>query len=133
MGEPRLRVAERPEDQQLLRGVGDVVLAADDVADLHVRVVDHDREVVERRTVGPDDDEVAAEVGHVDLDAAADDVVERHDAGPDPEAERAATAVRLAGGTLVRRQRRAASDVPGRQPGGLLRRAGRRRAPSGVQ
>ncbi len=66
----------------------EVVLAADDVADPHRRVVDDDREVVERRPVGADDDEVAAEVRDVDLDAAADDVVEGDDALADPEAER---------------------------------------------
>ena len=68
----------------------EVVLAADDVADLHRRVVDDDREVVERRAVAADDDEVAAEVRDVDLDVAADDVVERDDALADPEAERPA-------------------------------------------
>ena len=87
---PRHRVAERPEQEDVLGRVREVVLAADDVADLHRRVVDDDREVVERRAVAADDDEVAAEVGDVDLDAAADDVVEGDDPGPDPEAECAA-------------------------------------------
>ena len=36
----------------------------------------HDREVVERRAVRADDDEVAAERVGVDRDVAADDVVE---------------------------------------------------------
>ena len=40
-----------------------------------VRVVDDDREVVQRRAVAPDDHEVAADVGGVDLDLAADQVV----------------------------------------------------------
>ena len=84
----RQLVAERPEQEDVLRGVREVVLAADDVGDLHRGVVDHDREVVERRPVGTDDDEVAAEVRDVDLDAAADDVVESDDALADPEAER---------------------------------------------
>ena len=65
-------------------------------ADLHRRVVDDDREVVERRAVGADDHEVAAEVGDVDLDAAADEVVEGDDALADAEAERPATTLGLA-------------------------------------
>ena len=40
------------------RGVGQVVLAADDVADLHLLVIDDDHEVVQRHAIGPDDDEV---------------------------------------------------------------------------
>ena len=75
MAELRLGVVERPEQQDVLRGVRDVVLAPDDVADLHVRVVDDDREVVQRRAVAPDDQEVAADVRGVDLDLAADEVV----------------------------------------------------------
>ena len=121
MGEPRHVVAERPEQQDVLGRVREVVLAADHVGDLHRRVVDDDREVVQRGAVGADDDEVAAEVGHVDLDPAADDVVEGDDALTDPEAERAASAFRLAGATLVRRQMRAPTDVAGRLLGRLLR------------
>ena len=63
VGERGHVVAERPEQQDVLGRVRDVVLAADDVGDLHRGVVDDDREVVERRAVGADDDEVAAEVG----------------------------------------------------------------------
>ena len=44
--ERRRRVAERLVDEHLTRGVGEVVVAADDVGDLHVRVVAHDGEVV---------------------------------------------------------------------------------------
>ena len=63
---------------------------------LHRGVVDDDREVVERRAVAAHDDEVAAEVADVDLDVAADDVIEGDDALPDPEAEGAAAALGLA-------------------------------------
>ena len=65
--------------------------------DLHRGVVDHDREVVERRPVVADDDEVAAEVADVDLDVAAHDVVEGDDPLADAEAQRAAAALGLAG------------------------------------
>ena len=53
----RLR-AERLEHEQLLRRVGEVVLAAHDVRDLRVEVVDRDGEVVEDAAVGARDDGV---------------------------------------------------------------------------
>ena len=89
VGERRHLVAERPEQQDVLGRVRDVVLAADDVGHLHRRVVDDDGEVVQRRPVRADDDEVAADVRDVDLDSAADDVVPGDDALADAEAERA--------------------------------------------
>jgi nondiscriminating glutamyl-tRNA synthetase len=101
-----------------LRPFVEAELAADDVGDLHRRVVDDDREVIERRAVGADDDEVAAEVADIELDVAAHDVVERDDALGDPEAEGATATLRLALAAFVRRQMRAATDVARR----LLRR-----------
>ena len=118
MGEDRFRVAEGPEEEDVLRRVGEVILAADDVGDAHRRVVDHHGEVVERRAVAADDDEVAAEGGGVELDVAPDEVVEGDHAGLDPEAQRRAAALGLARCTPGRRQGGAAADVAGR----LLRR-----------
>ena len=129
MREARERVAERPEQQDVLGRVRQVVLAADDVADLHRGVVDDDREVVERRAVGADDDEVATEVRDIDLDVAADDVVERDDPLPDAEAERALRVPRPRGPAAPRRsgarsgRRSAAAAWPPPAP------CGRRRAP----
>ena len=48
MGKERRGVAEGLVEQQLLGGVGDVVFAADHVADRHGGVVDHHHQVVER-------------------------------------------------------------------------------------
>ena len=81
--EARLAVAERPDQGDVLGRVRDVVLAADDVADLHLLVVDHDHEVVQRRAIGAHDDEVA-EQAVVELDLAADQVVEAHHLGLAP-------------------------------------------------
>ncbi len=67
-----------------------------------------------------DDDEVAAEVADVELDVAADDVVEGDDALADAEAERAAPALGLAGAPLLGRQVRAPPDVARRLLGRLL-------------
>ena len=110
MAEDRERVAQRLEQEDVLGRVADVVLAADDVADLHRHVVDDHGEVVERVAVRADDDEVAAEVGGVDLDPVADEVVPADDAGPDPEAQGAAAALGLAS----RRARPASGPRSGR-------------------
>ncbi len=89
--ERRHRVAERPVEQDLLRRVGQVVLAADDVRDPHVGVVDDGAEIVRRRAVGAHDDEVVEfavleddvafdEVGHHGL--AVERGLEAHDERP---------------------------------------------------
>ena len=62
---------ERLHHQQLLRGVGEVVVAADHVGDPHVGVVHRDREVVEDRAVAPGDHEVVRGVVR-EADLAAD-------------------------------------------------------------
>ena len=120
MGEARHRVPERPEEEDVLGRVREMVLAADHVGHLHGRIVDDDREVVERRAVAAHDHEIAAEVRDVDLDPAADDVVEGDHAGPDPEADGGRTTLGLARGTLVGRQRGAPTDVAGWLPGRFL-------------
>ena len=114
------RVTERPEEEDVLGRVREMVLAPDHVGHLHRRIVDDDREVVERRAVAADDHEIAAEVRDIDLDPPADDVVEGDHAGPDAEADGRRTTLRLARGALVRRQRGAPADVAGRQPGRFL-------------
>ena len=71
----RLR-AERPEHEQLLGRVGEVVLAAHDVRDVRVEVVDGDGEVVEHAAVGARDDgivEVHVGEGRVATDQVVDD------------------------------------------------------------
>jgi hypothetical protein len=95
-----------------------MVLAPDDVADLHRGVIDNDREVIQRRAVGTDDHEVSAEVRDVDLHASAHDVVEGDHTLAHPEPERSAFALGFALGSLVEGQVRASSDIPRR----LLRR-----------
>ena len=120
VGEARHRVAERPEEQDVLGRVREMVLAPDHVGHLHRRIVDDDREVVERRAVAADDHEIAAEVRDVDLDPSADDVVEGDHAGPDPEADGRRTTLGLARGALVGRQRGTPADVAGWLPGRFL-------------
>jgi hypothetical protein len=61
VGVDRRLLPHRGEDPHLLRGVGEVVGAADDVGDAGVEVVDHHREVVDRRAVGAGDDQVVHE------------------------------------------------------------------------
>ena len=65
--------AERLVDLRLARAVGEVVVAADDVRDVHVVVVDDDGEHVGRRAVGAQKDEVV-EILVLPDDAALDGV-----------------------------------------------------------
>jgi hypothetical protein len=58
VAEQRQRRAQRVEDVDLPRRVVDVLVAAEHVRDVHVPVVDDDREVVGRHAVGAHDDEV---------------------------------------------------------------------------
>ena len=45
-------------DLRLARGIGQVIVAADDMGDAHVVVVDHDRQIIGRRAVAAQDDEI---------------------------------------------------------------------------
>ena len=77
-------VAEGLVDEDLARGVGQVVVAADDVGDAHVGVVADHGEVVGGRAVGAHDDHVVHDVGgegHVAVDGVVEldgAVLERH-------------------------------------------------------
>ena len=104
----------------MLGRVGEVVLAADDVGHGHRGVVDDDREVVERRPVAADDHEVPAERAGVDLHVAADQVVERDDPLPDPEADDRLATLRLPVAPLGRGEVGAPADVVRRQVGRFL-------------
>ena len=58
VGHHRHRPAERLVDLLLARAVGEMVVAADDMGDAHVMVVDYDREHVSRRAVRAQQHEV---------------------------------------------------------------------------
>ena len=55
--------AEGLVDHDLTRGVGQVVVAADDMGDLHHGVVDDGREVIRGRAIGAEDDKVVELLG----------------------------------------------------------------------
>ena len=63
VGERRHGRTEGLVNHDLTRGVGQVVVAADDVGDLHHGVVDDGREVVRGRAVGAEDDKVVELLG----------------------------------------------------------------------
>ena len=67
--------AQGLEKQELREGVREVLVGPHDVGDLHGGVVDDAGEVVKRRAIGTDDDEIADLVGRK-LDVALDQVVE---------------------------------------------------------
>ena len=75
MREGRHRRAERSIDQHLLRCVGDMVIAAHDVRNLHLHIVHDDGQMVGRVAIGPHEDEVF-DMRVIELDMASDDVVE---------------------------------------------------------
>ena len=58
MGHARRVPTEQAIDRQLARGVGEVVVAAQDLRDAHVVIVDDDGQHVGRRAVAPQEDEV---------------------------------------------------------------------------
>ena len=73
MGVGRLGPAECADDRQLAEGVVEVVVAADDVSDPHVMIVDHDREHIGRGPIGAEQDKVV-ELGVLHRDSALDEV-----------------------------------------------------------
>src|SRR2546423_12077259 len=113
-------MAQGLEQEDVLWRVRQVLLAADDVADLHVGVVDDDREVVERRAVAAEDDEVAAQVGGIDLDPAPDEIVERNRPIADAEPGRGPATLLLEPRTILRGEPGAAAAVARRLVSGLL-------------
>ena len=66
---------QRLEDVDLARRVVHVVVAADDMGDAHVHVVDHHAEVVGRRAVGTGDHQII-QLGVADGDIALDQIVD---------------------------------------------------------
>ena len=72
----------------MLRCVGEVVLAANDVGDPHIGIVDHNGEVIERRAVGAQDHQVATQGVAVNLDPPADKVINNNNARLNAEAQR---------------------------------------------
>ena len=75
VGHARHLPAERLVDLRLARGVGEVIVAADDVGDVHVVVVDDDGEHVGRRAVGAQQHEIV-EILVLPHDAALDLVLD---------------------------------------------------------
>ena len=71
-------VLQRLEQLHLHAAVGDVILAADDVRDAELGVVDDAGEGVEERAVGADDDRVGQRAD-IDRLVAADEIVPRDD------------------------------------------------------
>ncbi len=98
MGELRRgRRAQRPEQLDLHRRVGDMVLAADDVGDARVEIV-HDRgQGIKIGAVLAHQNRIGQR-GAIDMAVAADQIVPAHDFGLQPEAP-----VRLAARRLQRR------------------------------
>ena len=81
----RARISQRIEEHELVRSVGQVLLAANHMGDLHGRVVEGTGEVIDGETVRFHDDEVADERA-VEAHLATDHVRETDLAARDLEA-----------------------------------------------
>ena len=81
------RDAERLEEEDVLRRIGEVVLTANHVRDPHICIIHDHGEVVERAPIGTQDDQVTTERLSVDLHAAAHEIINHHDTRLDAEAE----------------------------------------------
>ena len=115
--------AERAEEEHVLGRIGEMVLAADDVADAHGDVIDHDREVIQRRTVRTRDDEIAAQRAGIDADASTHEIVEFDGTCADAEAHDRGPAFRTSGLALHLVEPGTATHVGRVQPRFLARRA----------
>ena len=94
MAEGRRLGAQRLEQLDLRRGIGDVILAADHMGDAEVDVVDHARQRVEIGAVGADQHRVGQR-GGVDMLLAAHEIVPHHVAGLEQEAPMGLATLRL--------------------------------------
>ena len=91
--------AEEFLEHDLTRRGGEQIIAPDHLADAHLGIVDHDREVVGRKTVGPTDDEVV----HGARERAVHAIDERSFRAVGAKAQRGSSSLRLAfgsGGTV---------------------------------
>ena len=85
MAEYRNRTAQRLEYLDLHGGIGDMVFAANDVADGKVEIVDHRGQHIDRHTVRTDEDGIAQMLG-LKMNVAADQIVPVDRAGCEFEA-----------------------------------------------
>ena len=82
------RDAERLEEEDVLRRIGEVVFTTNHVGDPHICVIHDHGEVVERTPIGTQDHEVTTERLGVNLHAAAHEIINHHDARLNTEAKR---------------------------------------------
>ena len=113
MRELRQLSAQRTEQQHVLGRVGEVILTTDDVADAHGDVIHDHHEVVQRRTVGAGDDQIASQLARVDADVTPHEIVELDRASADAEADDRGAPFGTASLALLRREVGAAAAIAG--------------------
>jgi hypothetical protein len=79
--------AERLEEKDVLRRIGEVVFTTNHVGDPHICVIHDHGEVVERAPIGTQNHEVTTERLSVDFHAAAHEIINNNNARLDAEAE----------------------------------------------
>jgi hypothetical protein len=110
--------SERLIEEDLLRRVRDVIVAADHVADRHLHIVDDDREMVGGLAVRSQDHEVL-DVGVLEHDRSTHEIAEGRPAGRNFEADGARCPGRLARGHRLSGQRAARAVVHPSAAGGF--------------
>ena len=99
MGEAGRLRTERPVELDVLGGVGEMILSADHVGDLHLDVIDDTDEVEDPGSVRTAEREVGmgAWIGQVEFDFSADLVVDDHLLAGGAESDRAVVLVEMPG------------------------------------
>ena len=87
VGKLRERHTKRLEEEDVLRCIGEVVLAANHVGDPHVGIVNHHGEVIERRAICAQDHQVTTQCIAVDLHSPADKIFNNDHARLNTEAQ----------------------------------------------
>jgi hypothetical protein len=119
MAEDRRATGQRLENLNLYGCIGDVILAANDMRDAEVDVVDHGGKGIEIGPVLALEDGIG-ERRAIDMAFAANEVVPAHDFGLEAKAPVGASALRLERRALLRGQTQRGAIVDRRPPERLL-------------
>jgi hypothetical protein len=119
VAEQRRSASQRPENLDLHCGVGDMVLAADDMGDAHVDVVDDRGQRTEKRAVLARQHRIGQRRA-VDVARPSRQIVPSHDFGVELEAPMRTPSLRLESGALFRGKLQRGAIIDRRQAARLL-------------
>ena len=90
-------MSQRAEESDVFRGVAQMILAANDVGDVHFQIIDHIHKMKYRLAVRPDDDKVGIAlfaIGQLAFNVADHEIVEMLERDPDPSSATVVTSDR---------------------------------------